>query len=220
MRRNAGISNLDVQNITMRTSCHSFWVTPIILVCLIASCSKEGPMGPEGPVGLVGPDGPPGKTGSIDVVTDTFTLSNADFINANYWFTGADNVAVGYPARAYHRSNTKITKDILDKGMVLAYFRARSAFNDPGWLPLPVTFVDIFGGNYIHNFTFNLQEGKASFYYYFSGLKATTPPNVYNYSMPQMKVKLVIVPGKAMTELNLKRENPEVITQLLDLNNN
>lgn len=177
----------------------------------LAACSKEGPAGPQGEQGIpgdTGPQGPKGSTGSIDVVVDTFTVTNEDFTLQTYWFVRNPVTSSGIAARGYTRNNAKITKDILDKGAVQAYYKPVFNASYIGWQALPVSFNETsVNADYSFNISPTFFEGKASFYFYFMRINATVMPNIQTYTVPTYKFKLVIIPGKTMAELNLKKEN-------------
>ena len=164
----------------------------ISTILFMTSC-KKGDVGPEGP------QGPPGI-----VEVDTFTVTNADFnTNTVYWFLTADGSASGYNARAYTRNNAKITKDILDKGIVQVYFKPTGTVVSTGWQPFPISFIENIGGSYSYNYTAVTYEGKVTLYFYYSGIKGTVAPSASSYTIPGMRIKLVVIPGKTLGAANI-----------------
>ena len=79
-----------------------------------------GPTGPTGPTGAQGPAGPQGEPGTPGTSIQSFI-----FTNKAVTLTGTTQLQV--PA---------ITQDVVDKGVVLVYFRSTGT---TAWYPLPYT---------------------------------------------------------------------------------
>lgn len=186
-------------------------ITAGIFVCtiLLVSCAKEGPMGPQGPPGNdggTGPAGPQGATGSIDVIVDTFTVLSSSFRQTNYWYMVGHNSFRALPAKGYTRYNDKITQDILDKGMVLSTYKFVNTGFDNGWQTFPYSFIE-YNSNYSHNFVDEVKPGAVNFYYYFEGIGGPPPNTIPTFQVPSVKIKLMIIPGKSLAQLNLNKNN-------------
>lgn len=95
---------------------------PILAICLllaiVTSCTKEGPMGPAGPQGPQGGNGNP-NIKSVEFTFDMATLSSS--------------------APEYNLTclTPNITPDVLDKGAVVGYRKSGSEWATlPTWLSL------------------------------------------------------------------------------------
>lgn len=112
----------------------------IAITFLAVSCTKEGPegpvgaQGPQGPTGAtgaagatgatgatgaqgaVGPAGPQGPAGTANVIYSAW----ADFVTANW---SAPTVFFGINQRSYPVTNALITSTIIDRGVVLVYYK-------------------------------------------------------------------------------------------------
>lgn len=88
-----------------------------------------GPAGPTGPQGPTGPTGPQGPAGTANVIYSAWT----DFAAATW---SAPTVSFGVTQRSYPVTYAGITQTILDRGVVLVYYRfvgtgAGVAFTSP-----------------------------------------------------------------------------------------
>ncbi|WP_431216003.1 collagen-like triple helix repeat-containing protein [Puia sp. P3] len=138
-----------------KTSARLFIATATLLIVSLISCKKgdTGPAGPAGPTGATGAPGPTGPQGNANVMVDTFTVKNADWLwNSAYILSTGTGAFTEYFTRYHDQAFTKITKDVLASGMVLAYF---APYTDSvnGWVPVPYTFLS-FGAQYYVNIVF------------------------------------------------------------------
>lgn len=101
----------------------------IALALLMAAC--EGPVGPPGPPGFDGLDGRDGRDGNFNVFSINYEILETDWLDIG---------TPGEPGffRVVDLSVPEINDDIVDNGMVLAYYRAQDG--DP-WIALPLTFI-------------------------------------------------------------------------------
>ena len=180
---------------------------PVLLICLFGmnACKKgdpgpagangnNGAQGPKGDTGSPGPGGPQGATGNTGATgptgpqgpsgsngadgangTDgTMSVKSYLLINKSVTLTGFTNFAI--PA---------ITQDIVDKGVVLAYFRTTGSTGAYYALPYSeagrtITLSD-FGVGYVN-------------------IKA-------NFSQTGLDFKIVVMPGGSVTTLQLAHPN-------------
>lgn len=110
------------------------------MVFLLTSC--PGPMGPEGEKGNPGIQGPQGVAGQ------TGAQGPAGTANVIYssWITATSIVSGSYFSRAgsyFDLTVPKLTQEILDKGMVLTYWKP--AGNNQAIIPLPASTGDVTG---------------------------------------------------------------------------
>ncbi|MEQ1799550.1 MAG: hypothetical protein ABL872_16465 [Lacibacter sp.] len=178
----------------------------IIITFLFISCKGDtgpagltGPAGPTGANGPAGPAGPAGSTGpqgNANVVVDTFTLSNSNWIwNSTYSFSNGTGSSTGWFTRYFDRNYTGITQSILDKGVVLVYFTSFST-NASQWTPLDFSFL-AFGSQYYYNIRYETFLGKVRLHYFFTpnGPAGTTPSNLSTVGIPNYKFKIIAVAG-------------------------
>ncbi|NIG55200.1 collagen-like protein [Chitinophaga sp. Cy-1792] len=169
----------------------------LLVSTILFSCAKKGDTGPAGatgPQGTTGPQGPQGVAGNANVVVDTFTLKNSDYVNDTYWFPISSSSAEGWSAKSYTRSNNKVTDAILKNGMVLVYIRIINSLTNE-WTSLPLTFLENNSRNYSFNYAVGTALNKVKLYYYFVQTGSVAPPNIYNATVTDMQVKILIVSG-------------------------
>src|SRR5688572_28574789 len=97
----------------------------IFILCLVVSCTKEGP---EGPVGATGPQGATGSTGPAGPAGPQGAQGTTNVTYSPWFLTGAAGWsaanAVPYGARfAFDRASTVITQTIMDQGLVLGFIK-------------------------------------------------------------------------------------------------
>ena len=135
----------------------------LVFISILGICGCEGPQGADGPIGLQGPQGipgatgPKGDTGSNGASGNTGATGNAGSNGAtgakgdkgdagtsnviySDWFTPSSGnwqriSAINY---SYTISDAKITQDIMEKGVVLAYSRQNGS-GPISLLPLTLT---------------------------------------------------------------------------------
>jgi len=168
----------------------------IILGCLLLfSC--EGPQGPAGkdgdpgPIGVNGPTGPTGPTGDKgDPGTANVIYSGWITPTAGNWQKVSD---INY---TFSVNEAKITQDIINNGVVLAYGR-QGAASTIYLLPLTLT-----TNSSISNYNIGIGEGKVVF----SFLELLEPSGK---PIDNLQLRYVIIPGgvHARAELNYKDYN-------------
>lgn len=90
-----------------------------LLVITAIACTKEGPQGPAGTNGTNGTDG------------------NANVMYSDWFQAGTWTASGGNEAYYFDRSEVKVTQDILDKGIVLAFTQLTG--DGSNIRPLPAT---------------------------------------------------------------------------------
>lgn len=131
------------------------FLIPLILTGII-SCTKTGP---AGPVGATGPTGP---AGSSVVAIDTFTVLSTSWVMTS----------TGY--YKYVRTNTNITKSIVDIGTVDVYAWTASY---PDWYAWPETVAG---------------AGQAGYRYFYNLNTLTLLADNFPSGPPTNKIKVVI----------------------------
>ncbi|MGY3053871.1 hypothetical protein ACVWYG_002073 [Pedobacter sp. UYEF25] len=152
------------------------------------------------PVSLRGPTGAQGPEGNANVKTDVFTLTSSDWLwNSQYGLNTSPSNTTFYFSRYYIRANNAITQDVLDNGMVLAYFVPDIIRNANNWVPLPFQFT-AFGGSFDYNIAFETFPGSVKLHYFFVQRdKTATIPSLQNFNIGTYKIKIVAVSGKLGT---------------------
>lgn len=171
-------------------------ITTIISI-LAAGCSKTGPAGatgPQGSTGAQGPAGPQGPQGNANVVVDTFTLVNSQWLwNDDYiLYTGSGSYTEWF-TRYYTTSYPAVTAGVIDSGMVLV-FMTPNLQDKTAWAPLPYTFDT--GKGYSYDFVYVTTPGSVELEFYFGEqASGVTVPTLSTYVMPSYAFKLVAVTG-------------------------
>ena len=119
----------------------SFFSLAFALIFL-AAC--EGPIGPPGPPGF---DGLDGRDGNANVISINYEIFAEDWIDIG---------TLGDPGffRVIDLGVPEVSPDIVDNGVVLAYYRAQDT--DP-WIALPFTFIS-HDPEYVEVFDFVYQD--------------------------------------------------------------
>ena len=182
-----------------KTSARLFIGTALLLILSVCSC-KKGDTGPAGPAGPAGPTGATGPQGNANVMVDTFTVKNTDWLwNSAYILSTGTGSYTEYFTRYHDQAFTKITKDVLSSGMVLVYF---TPYTDSvnGWVPLPFTFLN-FGAQSYTNIVFVPTTGSVRLHYYYTanGATGTVPNNLSTAVIPTYRYKIVAVTGTVAT---------------------
>ena len=139
-----------------------------IVGCLLflAACTGEkGAVGPQGPAGAVGAAGDKGNAGAAGEFTKVLT-GNAT-IKVTSWITQTldvtdDTYYVIIPEK-------QITKDILDKGIVMVYYTTTTGVN----FPMPYTLGSV---KFLHSAFLDKGEGR---------IRIDIFPNVYLTKLPK-----------------------------------
>ena len=131
----------------MKKLTQSFYLLFISLLVTVWSC-KPGDVGPKGDTGATGATGAAGPIGATGA-TGTANIIYSDW--ANVTFTGSGTSWIG------KITAPKITQEILDKGMVKAYFKFGSSTYEGNYVNAPINasmyyFIDLGAINIRANF--------------------------------------------------------------------
>ena len=206
-------------------------IITILTVLIFTSC-KKGDSGPAGPVGPAGPTGVAGPEGNANVSVDTFTLTSSDWLwNSSYSFTTENGSYTSYFTRYHDRSFSKLTADVLDKGIVLVYFTSSSATNSSQWTPLNFSFL-AFSYQYYYHVAYETFAGKLRLHYFYTpnGPGGTVPYSALATAViTNYKFKIIVAPGNigartasglsgpAYTAEQLKKMPYETVCRLLGI---
>ena len=148
----------------------SFAIVMVMFILLDACKAEKGEVGPAGPAGANGTNGATGATGTIGGTGATGAAGATGTANVIYsdWatvtFTGSGTAWSG------KITAQKITQDILDKGVVKAYFKFGS---------------DIYEGSYV-------SAVNGAIMHYFINLGAINIRSTFNATYPW---RYIIIPG-------------------------
>jgi hypothetical protein len=145
--------------------------------------------------------------GSGNVKTDVFSIGGASWLwNSQYVFETSPGSYTEYFTRYYVRMNNTITQDVLDNGMVLAYFQPSPLNNPNQWAPLPYQFDSSFGFTY--NYVYVTAPGQVTFHYFFIQTDPTASlPTLSTYNDETRKFKIVTVTGTTGTFMSAHHVN-------------
>jgi len=159
----------------------------LTMVLSLSFVSCEGPEGPEGPAGLDGLEGAQGVQGATGAQGPAGPLGATNVIYSpwitNVWVKDEVTKFVSHEIGA-----PKITQEIMDKGVVMAYFRESSVANFIKVLPtiyyqnsVPILSIDftIFSGGMI---------------FFHGASKAENGEGVETFS-PNSQIRYIIIPG-------------------------
>ncbi|HEU4588023.1 MAG TPA: hypothetical protein VFS11_05230 [Gemmatimonadales bacterium] len=165
--------------------------SPILAAALLlAACS-----GGTGPAGPTGPGGPAGRDGNANVVTDTLTLTSAEWLWQGQYTLTIPGSTVSWLTRYADIARPDLTADVLARGLVLAYMQADATVADK-WVPLPLQFLS--GTlDYYHNYVYEALEGKVRLHFFYTpnASNASTPPDLITVTLPTRKFKVTIIDG-------------------------
>lgn len=168
-----------------------YFMGMLAIICLSIAC--EGPEGPVGATGQAGPAGPQGAAGNQGPVGSEgpkgvqgeMGTENVFFSNwiRNSWTRNPDNY-VGDTIAA-----PQITDDILDKGVVMAYYRDNSGATNAKIYPVQIYQT----GSLLWMFTLEMKAIKDNLILFhgptrIAGLDAT---NI----IPSSQVRYMVIPG-------------------------
>ena len=188
------------------------------LVLIFVGCSKTGPTGPAGAQGATGatgasgatgPAGPTGPKGNANVLVDTFTLVNTQWIwNSQYSLETSPGSYTEYFTRYYTATVPAVTQGVLDSGMVLGFMVANPLANTVNWSPLPFQFLDG-STDFYYVFAFQTYVGKVELDYFFQQINSSaTLPVLSTYKIPTYQFKLVVITGSLTAQM--KQQNIDV----------
>jgi hypothetical protein len=142
---------------------HAAWL--LLCVALVTlSCAK----------GDTGPTGPTGPAGSANVIY-------SDWYSPATWVAESE---YGTAQRTYTMTDTLLTQEIVDRGVVLVYMRFVGL--NPAIVQLPCTFADP-----AYSFSFRASAGTVKVVYYDIAAQTSTPPAIPSYN----QVRYVLIPG-------------------------
>jgi len=152
------------------------------------------------PINLQGPQG------NANVMVDTFTLVNSDWIWNSVYNFSAPGVAGGVFTRYHDRGFTKVTQEVLDKGEVMVFFTPNNS-NPNQWSPLPYSFS--FNDKYNYNFVFETMPGVVRLHFFFSaiGLAGYPIPDASTTVIGTYKFKIVATSGTIGTAIKRDHVN-------------
>lgn len=202
----------------MQMKISHLFVAILSVTLLAAACSKTGPAGPQGATGAAGaagaagsqgPAGPQGPAGTANVFVDTFTVVNSQWLWNSAWIYSTGNGAfTEYFTRYHDQADSKITKGILDTGMVMVYFTPNQSDSNQ-WVPLPYTFL-AFGGAFYYNYAYETMPGKVRLHYWYTANGSGTAPTTLSTDVIfTHKYKIVTVASGAVATA-MKRDKVDV----------
>jgi hypothetical protein len=202
----------------------------LFFLALSTGCSKTGPIGPAGAAGYAGAtgasgaqgaQGPQGTEGNANVLVDTFSVTNAQWLwNSNYEFQTSPGSFGDYLTRFYNAADSAVTEGVLDSGQVLVYFTSDAINNPNQWSPLPFQFTDA-SGNFNYEITFETNVSSVELHYFFVQLVSTaTIPTLSSFVIATYKFKIVAMTGSistAMYHAGVDVGNYSAVSKFLDL---
>ena len=169
------------------------------LIALTTACGSSGAAGatgPQGATGAQGPQGSQGPTGNANVLVDTFTVTNTQWLyNSQYSLETSPGSYTEYFTRYYDAVDSAITADILATGMVLVYFNPNPIVSATQWTLLPYQFLDG-SESFTYNYAFETSLDQVQLEFFFGTLNNGTPtPVLSTYDIPTLQFKIVAVSG-------------------------
>jgi hypothetical protein len=158
-----------------------------------------GPAGPAGPAGPTGSQGSSGTTGGSGTGTATGTAINVIYSD---WFTPTfvEWQKISEKSYIYRINEVKITQDIIDRGVVLAYSRQFS--NGPVYL-LPMMLETNSG---LTNYNISVVLGRVNFL--FSELL-----DIQGKPATGLQYRYVIIPGGVKSRANIDFTNFDAVSK-------
>ena len=152
--------------------------------------------------GLAACEGPAGPQGNANVVTGTFTLADADYVDG-FWNVPVEGGTYSHQAKVAAMNVPAITSDIADDGLVLVYLRTPSTETGAPdqWTPLPFHQIGLFGG-YLISVKAAYSTGTVRIGYLHEQTDTSVAvPSVYTETVPTYEFKYVAVAGEAAAQL-------------------
>jgi hypothetical protein len=142
-----------------------------------------------------GDQGPTGPAGNANVASGTFTLAPGAYANS-FWFFSVEGGNQGNRARVATVEVPEITEAVLNDGVVLVYLRIPSSPTTPAdeWTLLPFH-QGGFGGGYLVSIKASVDEGRIRIGYVHESTSGSTPPDVYQASLPTYEFRWVVIGG-------------------------
>jgi hypothetical protein len=174
----------------------------IILLTGFIAC--EGPTGPQGPQGEPGPqgvEGLQGEQGNANVVADTLTLTNDDWLSGGglFYLDRGSPIWTGYPNRYVTIDVPHITEDILYAGDIRVYMQNSPTANPGAWVSLPLDFIL---SDYNIHYVNEIYVGQIKLYYIHTPNNPdATVPSVTNQLIPTRMYRWVVIEGSLISQM-------------------
>jgi hypothetical protein len=160
-----------------------------------------GPEGPQGPQGEQGPQGPQGPEGNANVVADTLTLADADWLWNSLWSLNTTNSSTtSYLSRYADIDVPSITQDILEAGEVRVYMQASNNFDS--WTSLPFVFTS-FNNTFNYNYQYEISSERIRLHYFHAKIDPDASiPSAREQEIPTRKYRWVVIEGNLVAKMN------------------
>ncbi|RBL89207.1 hypothetical protein [Chitinophaga flava] len=165
----------------------------LFVFTLVLSACKKGDTGPAGPAG------PQGPANNANVVSGTFTLTNADYVNGYWAMSTGPGSSMGYGAKVATKNLPDLTAGIAGNGTVLVYLKVPDGVggNVNLWTLLPFDIPNINVGYFIA-IRNTVDVGKVKVYYlYMPTDKSVVVPNIFTATLPDYTFRYVLIAGNA-----------------------
>lgn len=178
------------------------------MIVVAASCGSAGSTGPAGATGATGPAGPQGPEGNANVLADTFTVTNSQWLyNSQYSLETSPGEYTEYFTRYYDATDSSITSSILTSGMVLVYFVPNPIVSTTQWEPLPYSFEDG-SANFSYYFAYETSVDQVELEFFFMpNNPEASIPILSSYDIPTYQFKVVAVSGSIAQGMTAARVN-------------
>ena len=139
--------------------------------------------------------------GNANVKIDTFNIAKTDWVySAVYWFATSDGSSQGYVAKYFDHTQALLTQDLINTGMITVYGITDRGLQPNTYTTLPYTFMENFSAAYSFNYTYTIVPGKLRLFFFFSKNNGAAP-TLSTYVPPPLKVKLAMVSGAIVSEV-------------------
>jgi hypothetical protein len=194
------------------------------MIVVAASCGSAGSTGPTGATGATGPAGPQGPEGNANVLADTFTVTNSQWLfNSQYSLETSPGSYTEYFTRYYDATDSSITSDILTSGMVLVYFVPNPLVSTTQWEPLPYSFEDG-SANFSYNYAYETSVDQVELEFFFAPNNPTASiPTLSTFTIPSHQFKIVAVGGsiaEGMTAAHVDTRDYAAVMQYISKRRN
>lgn len=175
----------------------------LVFVSFLIACEAPvGDVGPQGAAGAAGAKGDKGDAGQ----KGTFSAIVSDWVTADKWVVYTTNLAY-----LNHFSEPKLTQQILDKGLVLGFYRPAGEDESGVVLPIPDETANYSLGMYG---SMNKTDGTISIKLVFR-TSAVKNPNLEDWNI---KVRWIIVPPASTGRLkNVDWKNYNEVKKALNI---
>lgn len=139
--------------------------------------------------------------GNANVSIDTFTIQKTAWqYSAVYWFATSDGSSQGYVAKYFDHNQALLTDDLINTGMITVYGLIDKGLQPGTYVPLPYSFMENLSQAYSFNYAYTIVPGKVRLYFFFAKNNGTAP-TLSTYTPPSFKVKLAMVSGTVVAEV-------------------